>query len=148
MQAFLYRHLVPAHELMITPVSDPPPLSFEVRIPKSGIIELPLGEEVRIALAGQIRPGLKGAQIHLDTPPAGFSFSKGWIGQKKPAPKTERGTAGGSIILKAEEPLKPGDQASLVLVAAVKKGREETLYPAPAIPVKVVAPHTEPPIAE
>jgi hypothetical protein len=51
--------------------------------------------------------------------------------------------AWGQITLKAEEPLKPGFKTSLVVSAVVKQGKEETLYPAPAIPIKVVNPRSD-----
>ena len=51
-----------------------------------------------------------------------------------------KGAARGQITLKVEEPLKPGFKTSLVVVAVVKKGQEETRYPAPAIPIEVVKP--------
>ncbi len=149
MQAFLYRHLVPAQELVLAPLSAPTPLAFKVRVPPSGMIELPLGGEKRIPVDGKIPKGLKGASLVLDHPPEGFSGTKGWMGPKRAKgktadgkPKFVKGQAAGGILLKAEAPLKPGDTASLVVVAIVRKGREETRYPAPAIPVKIVKPRS------
>jgi hypothetical protein len=143
MQAFLYRHLVPAQELVLAPAADPAPLSFEVRIPSSGVVELPLGEEVKLSFDGRIRKGLKGAKLLLDLPPEGLSVVKGWLGPKRVKGKPQKNVAAGQITLKAEEPLKPGDTISLVVVAETRKGRETTLYPAPAIPVRIVAPRSE-----
>ena len=147
MQAFLYRHLVPAQELVLTPVEQPSPLVFEVKVPKSGIIELPIGKEVKLYVTGRFRKGITGAQLKLDHPPEGIVVVKSWIGRKRAKgktaagkPKYEKGVAHGQIILKAGEPLKPGFETSLVVFAAARKGREETRYPAPAIPVKIVAP--------
>jgi hypothetical protein len=144
MQAFLYRHLVPAQELVLTPVEQRPAVSFELKVPATGVIELPLGKEVRIQLTGHLR-GLTGAKLKLDHAPDGFTVVKGWIGRKKAKGKTADGkpkyvknAAWGSIILKAEEPLKSGFNTSLILVAEVRKGKEITEYPAPSITVKVV----------
>ena len=153
MQAFLYRHLVPAQELVLTPVEQPSALVFEVKVPKSGIVELPLGEEVKLYVTGRFRKGITGAKLKLDHPPEGIVVVKSWIGRKRAKgktadgkPKYVKGVAVGQIILKAEEPLKPGFETSLVVYAAARKGREETHYPAPAIPVKIVAsiPKTNP----
>jgi hypothetical protein len=145
MQAFLYRHLVPAQELMLAPVSERPPLFFEARIPKSGFIEVPLGTDFRIPLTGRFIGQGKGSTLKLDHPPEGLISVKGWIGRKKPTGRKTDGTvkvdknlAVGQIVIHAKEPLKPGDQLSLVVVAEVRKGREKTLYPAPAIPVRIV----------
>jgi hypothetical protein len=139
MQAFLYRHLVPAQDLVLTAVDAPSPLSFEAIVPKSGIIELPLGEEVRIPLKGFVYTEKHGANISCDHPPPGLSVVKGWIGRKKDAAPDDA-AAKGQVILKADGPLKPGDRATLVLAAVTKQGKQETRYPAPAISVKVVAP--------
>ncbi len=147
MQAFLYRHLVPALELVLAPVEQPAAIIFEVRVPASGVIELPLGEEVKLYANGRFRKGITGAKLKLDHPPEGVTVVKSWIGRKKAKgktadgkPKFEKGMATGQIVLKAEEPLKPGDKISLVVVAEVRKGRETSLYPAPAIPIQIVRP--------
>lgn len=155
MQAFLYRHLVPAQELVLAPVEEPVPLVFEIKLPKSGVVELPLGEEVRLAVKGQVLQGGTGkCELRLDHPPEGYSLSKGVLGRakarkavnkkgkkKKKSEKVvrvEKGAVDGHIILVAEEPLKPGDESSLVVVAVVKRGKEESRFMAPAIPVRVV----------
>jgi len=147
MQAFLYRHLVPAQELVLAPVSKPAPLSFEIEVPASGVIELPLGEETMLFVEGRFRPEVKGAKLVLDHPPEGITLVKSWISRKRAKgttadgkPKYLKGIAHGRMTLKVEEPLQPGFKTSLVVVAVVKKGREETRYPAPAISIEVVKP--------
>ncbi|MEA2069552.1 MAG: hypothetical protein U9P12_10155, partial [Verrucomicrobiota bacterium] len=145
MQAFLYHHLVPAKELVLAPVSQRPPVVFEVRLPKSGTIELPIGQETRIGFDGRIY-GQRGFALKLDNPPEGIAAVKnGWVGRKRMSgktadgkPKYEKNLAAGSILLTANEPLKPGAQLSLVVAAEVRRGRDKIYYPAPAIPVKVV----------
>lgn len=145
MQAFLYRHLVPAKELVLAPVAQKPPVSFEVRVPKSGIIELPVGQETRILLDGRIVGGQKGYSLKLDNPPEGITLKKGWVGRKQNKGKNssgkskyEKNIAIGSLLLVADESYKPGDRISLVVAAEVRKGKEKIYYPAPAIPIKVV----------
>jgi hypothetical protein len=138
MQAFLYRHLVPAQELVLTPVSDPAPLSFEVRLPKSGIIQLPLGKATQIPLMGWMRDKQMGANVSIDTPPEGLTVTKGWIGRRKGSgPKHPE--AFGTLTVKADAPLKPGDRLTLVPVATLVRGKEKTVYPAPAVTAEVVA---------
>jgi hypothetical protein len=142
MQAFLYRHLVPAKELVLAPVSQKPPLAFEARIPKSGFIELVAGEETRILFDG--RTTQKGFPVKLDNPPEGFSTEKnGWIGRKKLKAKEgkeryAKNLAVGSIMVMVDESVKPGTRASLVVAAEVRRGKDKIYYPAPAIPIKVV----------
>ena len=139
MQAFLYRHLVPAQELVLAHVEQPSPLIFEAKLPKSGVIEIALGGEVRVTLNGHVRKGMNGAKLKLDHPPEGLTADKGWVGRKKSKGKIDaKGFAAGSILLKAEEPLKPGFKTSLVVAGEIKRGKETTLYYAPAIPIKIV----------
>lgn len=146
MQAFLYRHLVPAQELVLAPVTKKPPLAFEARIPKSGVIEVPLGEEMKIQFVGRIFDGAgKGAPLKLDNPPDGITLSKGWISRKKFKRKDARqnsnkNMAVGHVIITAEEPLIIGQRLSLVVVAEAGKRKEKIDYPAPAIPIKIVKP--------
>ncbi len=145
MQAFLYRHLVPARELVLAPVAEKPPVSFEAKIPKSGFIELPMGEATRIVFSGRVNRGGRGLQLVLDNPPEGLTAEKGWVGRKKAKEKSADGKqrfegnmAVGSIMVQVDEPLKPGDEMSIVVAGVLRKGKETVNYYAPAIPVKVV----------
>lgn len=146
MQAFLYRHLVPAKELVLAPVEKRPPVLFNAKVPKSGIVELQVGKETWIGLDGNIVGQQRGYGIRLDNPPEGFSTEKnGWIGKKKIKTKQKDGKdqwhkslAQGSIKIMVDESVEPGTRLSLVLSAEVRRGREKIYYPAPAIPVKVV----------
>jgi hypothetical protein len=147
MQAFLYRHLVPAQELVLAPVTEQPPVVFEARIPKSGIIEIPAGGKKWISFDGRIFTGQKGYSVKLDHPPEGFSTEKnGWVGRKKlqgknkdGKPKLDKKVATGGIQIFVDEAVEPGTTLSLVVAAEIKKGRDVSTYPAPAIPVRVVA---------
>jgi hypothetical protein len=145
MQAFLYRHLVPARELVLAPASDSSPVSFEARLPNSGTIELPVGREIRIRLEGHIEGGRNGYPVKLDNPPEGITVVKGWIGRNRKSrekasgkPAYAKNEAAGFVVLAVGEELEPGTLLSLVVVAEKKQGREITYYPAPAIPVKIV----------
>jgi hypothetical protein len=135
MQAFLYRHLVPAQELVLAPVSKRPPLFFEAAMPRSGVFEVPINSEYRIPFKGKIFMQGKGAALKLDNPPEGLSSQKGWISYRG---DRKSHTAAGQILIEAKEPLKPGDQLSLVVAAEVKQGQEAFRYPAPAIPIRIV----------
>ena len=147
MQAFLYRHLVPAQELVLAPVEKPTHLSFAFKLPASGTVELPLGQEVQLYLKGHYQGGFKWGKLQLDHPPEGITVVKGWIGRKRlkgttksGKPKYVKNQLSGSIVLKAEAPLEPGFESSLIVSAVIKRGREESRFSAPAIPIKVVAP--------
>ena len=148
MQAFLYRHLVPAKELVLAPDGKPALLSFEVGIPKSGTVRLPLGKEVYLKLQGQIQgKGFRGAKLELVNPPGGVSLVKGWIGRKRlkgknknGKPRFDKNLLAGSVRIKADAPLEPGFEGSLIVQAVVRRGRDELRFAAPAVPFKVVAP--------
>jgi hypothetical protein len=146
MQAFLFRHLVPAQELVLAPVEKRPPVWFHARVPKSGIVELQAGKETRIVFEGNIVGSQRGYALKLDHPPEGFSTEKnGWVGKQKQKGKDKNGKtkyeknmAAGSILISVDESVEPGTELSLVVDAEVRKGRDTILYPAPAIPIKVV----------
>ncbi|MDF7824355.1 hypothetical protein P4B35_10055 [Pontiellaceae bacterium B12227] len=146
MQAFLYRHLVPAKELVLAPVEKRPPVLFHAKVPKSGIVELQAGKTTRINFEGNIVGGQKGYTIKLDNPPEGFSTERnGWVGKQKKKgkdkngkPILEKNRAAGSIPIMVDESVKPGTKLSLVVSAEVRRGRDKVYFPAPAIPIKVI----------
>ncbi len=148
MQAFLYRHLVPAKELVLAPMEKRPPLLFNAIIPKSGIILLEAGKETRIRFEGHIVGQQRGYAVQLDHPPEGFSTPKnGWVGKPKNKNKQTDGKdswgknkAAGFILIAVDESVEPGTELSLIVAAEQKRGKEKIYYPAPAIPVKVIKP--------
>ncbi|WP_372799014.1 hypothetical protein [Pontiella sp.] len=148
MQAFLYRHLVPAKELVLAPVEKRPPVVFSANIPKSGTVLLEAGTEKRISFEGHITGQQRGYTLTLDHPPEGFSAPKnGWIGKQKIKTQKKDGKdawaknkAAGSILITVDESVVPGTELSLVVLAEQKRGKEKIYYPAPAIPVRVIAP--------
>ncbi|MFC1467212.1 hypothetical protein ACFLQY_00765 [Verrucomicrobiota bacterium] len=129
MQAFLYRHLVPADELILVEAEEPP-LIFEANLPSSGVVELPLGEEVSIPIdVYWNRRYFNSVKLMLDSPPEGISLVKGDI---------ESGVGWGKIVLKATAPLKPGFMDNLILKAELIKGKKKTVCSSPALPIRVV----------
>jgi hypothetical protein len=144
MQAFLYRHLVPAQELILSPAATPAPVALEARLPRSGVIQLPLGQETRIPLKGFVHTDKRGITVSLEKPPAGLTVLKGWMGRDKKVSQ-EDGSATGSILIKAEAPLEPGTQLTVIPAAILRNGKEETYYPGPAIRLKIVAANGSPP---
>ena len=146
MQAFLYRHLVPAKQLTLNPSSIPAPLTFHVKPPKSGRINIPLKKETRIIFIGKWNKRFKGAKLQLDHPPKGIKLIKGWIGPRRIKGKTKNGKPRfakhelwGQIIIQADAPLKPGDTLTLVVSAHIKKGKNNIKqYPAPAFNIHII----------
>jgi hypothetical protein len=82
--------------------------------------------------------------VSLEKPPAGLTVLKGWIGRDKKVSQ-EDGSAAGSILIKAEAPLEPGTQLTVIPAAILRNGKEETYYPGPAIRLKIVAANGSPP---
>ncbi len=144
MQAFLYRHLVPAKELVLAPVDKRPPIVFHASVPKSGVIELEAGTRTRVRLEGNIVGPGKGFGVKLDHPPEGFSIAKnGWIGVQK-GKGGAKTSAVGNLLIDVDASVAPGTKLSLVVFAEAKQGRDTVRYPAPAIPIKVVKPKNQP----
>ena len=146
MQAFLYRHLVPAQELLLSSSSRPSALFFEAVLPPSGVIHLPLGKEIAVHIRGRHLPGSARITLELDHPPEGIEVVKSWIGRKKKGvgpngkPRFDKRALIGQIRIKATKPLQPGWQTSLFPVVVVKRGKQETRIPGPAIPVEIISP--------
>jgi len=131
MQAFLYCHLVPARELVLAP-SDPAPFIFDVSVPEKGI-RLPIDKEVWVRVVAKRNKGVqvnvKNLKFVLDNPPDGILLVKGGLNLKNQK---------GGFVLKADNTLKPGTKETLIVKAVSRKGKIETYYPLPAIPVQVV----------
>jgi hypothetical protein len=74
MQAFLYRHLVPAHELLVLVNSSKFPIS-PIKPAHNEIVRIPAGGTGRILLKTVRRPNLQEFQLELNEPPSGVTLS-------------------------------------------------------------------------
>ena len=148
MQAFLYRHLVPAKQLVL--YSSEKPAAFVFKLKPNHLESVPIlfGKETRIIFLGRRNRRFKGAKLELDHPPKGIKVIKGWIGPRRIKGKTKKGKPRlsknelwGQIIIKAEAPLKVGDTATLVVVGTIKKGKNNIeRHPSPAFKIQIVNP--------
>ncbi len=145
MQAFLNRHLVPAQELVLAPLEEEPLVVLAAKLPASGVVEVPLGAAVKVDFSGRLQPGVQNGKLELDAPPEGLVLEKGWFTRPKQKPEGARSQPHygfGQISIKAGEPLKPGDTATLVVYALARErgDSEAKRCTMPAIPIKIVAP--------
>jgi hypothetical protein len=146
MQAFLYRHLVPAQELLLTPVDREDLLVFWPVLPKGGVIKLPLNGEVAVPLKGRVRfeRDKEWITIQLDAPPKGITLGKSYGYWPKPPREAEKLAqfdpceVRGRVLLQADESLSVGDRFSLVVIAELNRKGAKLRFTAPAIPVEIV----------
>ncbi len=119
MQAFLWRHLVSAQELLLR-VTEPLPISVKLDLPKEGIAEARPGEEIRITGKVFRQEGFKG-NLRLT-----LSDAPEWITLKS----KNFGWRNSAIILLVSEEAPPGAFESLVLNASfgVSKSKDDPTY--------------------
>ncbi len=131
MQAFLWRHLVPVEQWVLSVVGGPR-IMVKAEIPKSGAVELVPGQETTLVLhAPRRRPIKRLPRLELYEPPEGLEVAQTVHRNRK----TEV-----VLTLKADpEKLKPGTKGNLILnILAPNKRVRKVLGTVPAIPFKVV----------
>jgi hypothetical protein len=138
-QAFIYHHLVPSDELLVTVVPRPfsPP---SVKIVSQGILDVPVGGSVTVRAFAPFRRSLGGeAVFELDAPPDGLHVSN-----------PERTPTGFRFTISADDEAVPGLRDNLLLDAFIKRtfqrqdGTSQTrnvpVGSLPAIPFRIVNP--------
>lgn len=123
MQAFLWRHLVPADELLVR-VMDPEPVSVKLETPSSGLVRARRGEKFSIPLevsSEQITQGWM--QIKLSSPPA-------WITQKSKGVSMQGGGGKRWMSFEVSEDAPKGAFKSLSLTGTISipKSEEDPTY--------------------
>jgi len=110
MQAFLYRHLVPAQELLVR-ITKQLPITVKAELPESGVVKVVPGGKVIISHQTVRQDGVKGnIRLSLSNAPEWVSLKKtstGWknssiilaIGEKAPAGALENITINGSFFI-------------------------------------------------
>ena len=139
MQAFLYRHLVPAQEMLaaVTNAKRPAP---PVGLAQDGPVRVPLGGTVSVVVNTPPRPMLQNVRLELSDPPKGISLQDVTV-----VPQ------GLQFTLKAES-LAVGYTDNVIVQAFVElEGQQPNVKPArqkqrnelgplPAVPVEIVQP--------
>ena len=139
MQAFLYRHLVPAQELLVAATNTKrpaPPLGLA----KEGPVRIPLGGAAQVTINTPPRPMLQSVRLELSDPPKGITMQDVAVVPDgiQLTLKAESMTVGyaDNVIVKAfvetEGPQKDGKPA--------KQKQRNELGPLPAIPIEIVQP--------
>jgi hypothetical protein len=135
MQAFLWRHLLPAQQFLVSVrKSKGMPESFART--DDGPVSIAPGGEATIRMRVPNRPALKGIQWTLIDPPAGLSLGKTEI-------------EGGELVIglrAAAEGLVAGTRDNLIIGATInrparkgqKRNQQTSLGVLPAIPVEIV----------
>lgn len=119
MQAFLWRHLVSAQELLLR-VTEPLPVSVKLDLPKEGIIEARPGEEIRISGEVLRQNGVKGnVRLALFDAPEWITLKSKSFGWKS-----------NSVVLKISEEAPRGAFESLVLngTISIAKPKNDPAY--------------------
>jgi hypothetical protein len=132
MQAFLWRHLVPVEQLVLSVVSGPC-IVVRADLPASGTLELAAGQETQIILHNPARRPIKRMpRCELYKPPDGLELVK--VAQRNK--KTEV-----VLTLKADPAkLKPGTEGNLVVtILAPNKKVRKALGAVPAMRFKIVS---------
>ena len=142
MQAFIYRHLVPARDWVVMVRDSPAPFTVAVELPAAGFLELPVGKEMQFPLTATRRPGFDGPlRLDLVDPPKGITMRRGFVPPGKTSGfitiRTESKVAAGlrdNLILSATLPLDAGGPVSTVAsnapVAQAASGGPVTNAPA------------------
>ena len=141
MQAFIYRHLVPAEDLQVAVIGTPRNSTADVRAART--IRIPVGGTVRVPVSVPSRSFFGAIQLELNDPPEGITI-------ENPASPQAQDVL---VLCSDAEKVEPGLRGNLIVNAfAVKtgkdsgKGKEQRkkrrilLSALPAIPFEIVKP--------
>jgi hypothetical protein len=140
MQAFIYRHLVPAKDLQVAVIGTP--RRSQVGLVSKETVKIPVGGTARVLASLPSKSFFGEIQVELSDPPAGIIIEKATLDQGQ-----------GEIVLRSDaEKVQPGLKGNLIVnVFAGKtgedsgKGKEQRkkrrilLSALPAIPFEIVA---------
>ncbi|MFN2352285.1 MAG: hypothetical protein ABR497_10105 [Kiritimatiellia bacterium] len=132
MQAFLYRHLVPANAWVVT-VGRPARIRLALDPIEGGVLRIPVGGSAEIVLrAGGQRPIRQTPRFDLDQPPPGLSLEETHMNNKERMAR---------IAIRADAALAtPGTKGNLILhaYAGQSKNKKMVLAVLPAVPFEIV----------
>jgi hypothetical protein len=108
-QAFLYRHLVTAHQLLVE-ITDPDPATVTLNLPSDGVFRVRPDREIIINATvksqGDIRRSIK---LTLADPPEWLTLKTGSVSGQ-----------GGEIVLNVSPNAEPGDKATVLLNGTIR----------------------------
>jgi len=139
MQAFFYRHLVPAQEWLVGIIGrGRAPIPFRLRDRQA--VKLPSGGTAQLHFIGPHGPFIQTVKMTLSEPPDGLSIQR-----------YKAGADGIDIMLRADAKLKPGWKGNAIIEASVQRvpeaqngkanpvKRRVSLGVLPAVPLEIVA---------
>jgi hypothetical protein len=139
MQAFLYRHLVPAQEMLVAVTNSKQPAPPVSLTPK-GTVRIPLGGTAQVLVNTPPRPMLANVRLVLSDPPKGVSLEDVTVVPEglQFTLKAESGDVGYKdnlivqVFVESEGQQKDGKPA--------KQKQRNELGPLPAVPIEIVQP--------
>jgi hypothetical protein len=138
MQAFLYRHLTPAQELLVA-VSGGRRVGRHLRVASKDPVRIPLGGTVQVRISAPPNPRMKEVKLELDQPPPGISVQSvnvvpGGLSMELKADSTKAAAGlADNLIVEAFFETERGGQGG----KAAQKQRVSIGY-LPAIPCQIV----------
>jgi hypothetical protein len=139
MQAFAYRHLVPAQELLVSSREGGRQRPL-VRVADPGIVRIPAGGTAEVRIAAPRRPGGRDFELKLHDPPRGITLDR-----------VTSSAMGAALVLKAAADAPAGPPDNLIVEALIEppagarrgsggaqQGRRVPVGVLPAIPFEVV----------
>jgi hypothetical protein len=139
MQAFLYRHLVPSQQLMVS-VLQGRGRSPNVELAGDSPVRIPAGGTARVIFKTPRRPQLKQIELQLSSPPEGVKLADVSVVPQGLAARllAEKGTAktglGDNLIFEAFREVTPRSQEG----EAKKPKRRVSMGVLPAVPIEIV----------
>jgi hypothetical protein len=116
MQAFIYRHWVPAEELLVM-ISEAEPVSVTVTLPRSGVVEARPGGQINLNAVLERQLDFKGnVQLELSEPPEWITLKTKNMGRPGSNP----------LIFDVSSNAEVGDTATLILNGKVRIIKPET----------------------
>jgi hypothetical protein len=139
MQAFLYRHLVPAREMLVS-VTNPQKPAPPIGLAQEGPVRVPLGGTAQVVINTPKRPMLQNVRLELSDPPKGISLHYLTIVPDgiQFTLKAETGDVGyaDNLIVQTFVELEGQNKNG----KPAKKNQRNELGPLPAIPIEIVQP--------
>jgi hypothetical protein len=146
MQAFAYRHLVPAKEMKVQVIGRGGAQKSAIRLEDKTPLKIPAGGTAKFHVAVQLGKMFENIQVELSEPPEGISIQK-----------ADEGPGVMEVVFATDAAkVKPGQQGNLILMATgeranasekkEEKGKKKKGVPRfplsalPAIPYEIVAP--------
>jgi hypothetical protein len=113
MQAFIYRHLVPAQQ-MLTQITEPDPVTVTLNLPPGGVIRARPGSEITLTALVERTADAQGViKLALSEPPEWLTLGTETIGR----------VGGSEVILNVSPNAEPGNKANVLLNGTTRIGK-------------------------